>query len=134
MAPEWGTDGGVLKMTGDQFHPNVRFAVAKPGDPPIWAATFMNRSSGDKISISAGGLGYLPDGTRLYLPVRASKEIPINPTHPTHDYWGDYDDLQPVIGDKGELLFLRPVTDSSLGLLYRWAFSARHVHVSVVKL
>ena len=147
-APEWGTTPGYLNTPGDQFNPNVRAFLGPNNFQPAWKATFMNRNpkAMDKVDLEQGNLGYLSDGTRIYVPLYAIKGIPVCPDlrpacnssgwddpsgHYCGGYWGDYDDLA-IIGfdSSGVAQFLRTVSDSSLGCQSRWEYTSHHVHVS----
>jgi hypothetical protein len=147
-APQWGTTPGNLNTPGDQFNPNVRAWRGFIGLPPVWKATFMNRDPKaiDKVDLEEGNLAYLPNGTRIYVPFHAIKDIPVCPDlrpatnaagladpsgHYGGGYWGDYDDLE-IVGFSrgGAAQFLRTVSDSSMGCQQRWLLTSHHVHIT----
>ena len=147
-APEWGTTPGNLNTPGDQFNPNVRAWPGFFGVPPVWKATFMNRDpkAADKVDLEQGNLAYLPNGTRIYVPLYAIEKILVCPDlrpasnaagfidpagHYGGGYWGDYDDLEMIGFDSaGNARFLRTVSDSSMGCVQRSQYTSHHVHIT----
>jgi hypothetical protein len=130
-APQWGTTPGNLNTPGDQFNPNVKSWQGLIGLPPAWKAAYVDRNpkAGDKVQLNQGNLGYLRDGTRIFVPFPAIKDIPVCPD--LRGYWGDYDDLAHVgFTPGGSARFLRTVSDSSLGCAQRWQYTSHHVHIS----
>jgi hypothetical protein len=129
----WGTGPEYPNMFGDQFFPNV----AAPGHGSgsnVWKAAYLSREddpTGFTVSAKQASLAVLPGGKRAF------PSTTVVPSHQVcsdlRGYWGDYDDLQ-YIGQNqnGVHEFIRAYTDSSLGCVRRWEFTAQHMHVSAV--
>ena len=135
LAPPWGTTPGNLNTPGDQFNPNVSAWQGFIGLPPLWKASYLDRSGNpaDRVSLKHGNLAYLPNGTRIYVPFDALKDMPLCPDN--RGYWGDYNDLM-FIGfpqDSSNAEFMATATDSSLGCPVRWEYFARHQHVQAAR-
>lgn len=129
--PQWGTTPGNLSLKGDQFNPNVSAWPGFIGLPPAWKATYVEREEPNpsKITLSQGNLGYLPNGTPIYVPFDLIKNQTFCPDQ--RGYWDDYDDMivAGFINNSTTASFFRPLSDSSLGCNSRWAYTSSHLHV-----
>jgi hypothetical protein len=134
-APQWGTTPGNLNTPGDQFNPNVSAWAGFIGLPPVWKGSYLDRSGdpADRVSLKAGNLAYLPNGTRIYVPGSLIDKMPLCPDN--RGYWGDYNDMMHIgfPKDSTTAQFLATATDSTLGCPVRWEFFSKHQHVQGVR-
>jgi hypothetical protein len=136
-APQWGTTPGNFKMEGDQFNPLIRASFRFIGLESVWRMSYMTRRNapaGNTVSIDAGNVFALPNGTRIFLPKGIVGVQLVCPDK--RGYWGDYDDLQFVGFNKegGQAEFIRTFSDSTQGCNFQWQYLSQHLHVSTFSL
>ena len=138
--PQWGTTPGNLNTPRDQWNPTVTAWVGAPGLPPVWKATYQTTDdTPDGVSIKAGNLAVLTNGTPIFLPFDLVPPRPIcpdfrygSPGHAKRGYWGDYDEKQMVSFDNSTPQFLLGFSDSSKGCVSQSEFTSSHLHVGAV--
>lgn len=130
-APEWGTTPGNFNMAGDQFNPTVAAWRGFINLPPVWRAAYLDRdgSPSNTVNLRQGTLAYFSNGKRFHIPLKVYEDMPICPD--LRGYWGDYDQLAHIGFEEGSTvaLFLRAISDSSLGCPSRWEFWSNHLHL-----
>lgn len=130
QAPEWGTTPGNLSTQGDQFNPNLAAWRGFIGLPPVWRAAYLDRDGAQPstVKVKQGTFAYLPNGTRIHFPFTLYNDMPICPD--LRGYWGDYDDVFHIgFSDTQVPLFIRTMSDSSLGCPTRWQYWSNHLHI-----
>jgi hypothetical protein len=126
--PGWKFQGGGPGNSAvDTYNPDV---VAWPGFiglPPTWQATWAYHYGNVKtVNVSRATLGYV-NGNALIFPVDIVQNTPV--CSDTRGYWGDYDDMIMTGFQNTNGIWMRFLTDSSLGCSKRWEYTAQSQHV-----
>jgi len=126
--PGWRFQGGGPGNSAvDTFNPMV---VAWPGFiglPPSWQASWAyHYGNVSTVNLSRASVGYV-NGNPLMIPVDIIQSTPV--CSDIRGYWGDYDDMI-MTGFQGTNgIWMRFLTDSTLGCSKRWEYTATTQHV-----